>query len=88
MSPSIYSEKINKLYEYNQINNKVNKLMAKKELLLKKEATNKTLEKARELLKKKVEFHKYWIDKIYSITFYTHIVLVLLVLALLLYKLL
>ena len=49
----MYSEKMNKIYEYNQINNKVNKLMVKKELLLKKESNNKTLEKARELLKKK-----------------------------------
>ena len=53
MTPPMYSEKMNKIYEYNQINNKVNKLMVKKELLLKKESNNKTLEKARELLKKK-----------------------------------
>lgn len=80
--------KIPKLFEYNQINNKVNKLMAKRDLLIDKDATNQTIKKARQLIKKKIEFHKYWIDKLYNITFYTHLILVLLLFILLFYKLL
>jgi len=81
-------EKLEKLFEYNQINNKVNKLMAKRDLLIDKDATNQTIKKARQLIKKKIEFHKYWIDKLYNITFYTHLILVLLLFIMLFYKLL
>jgi hypothetical protein len=88
MSTEITEDKMKKLLEYNQINNKVTQLMAKKDLLIDKEATNQTIKKARQLIKKKIEFHKYWIDKLYNITFYTHLILVLLLFILLFYKLL
>ena len=81
-------EKLEQLFEYNQINNKVTQLMAKRDLLIDKDATNQTIKKARQLIKKKVEFHKYWIDKLYNITFYTHLILVLLLFIMLFYKLL
>ena len=81
-------DQMKKLFEYNQINNKVTQLMAKRDLLLDKDAANQTIKKARQLIKKKVEFHKYWIDKLYNITFYTHLILVLLLFILLFYKLL
>ena len=81
-------DKINALYKYNNINKKVEKLLSRKNELLEKESRNKTLEKARKLLKKKLEFHKYWVKKLYSIHFYTHIVLIFLVITLILYKLL
>tara|TARA_B110001469_G_C9648763_1_gene329827 strand:- start:4683 stop:4952 length:270 start_codon:yes stop_codon:yes gene_type:complete len=80
--------KIPKLFEYNQINNKVNKLISKRDILLDKEESNQTIKKARQLIKKKVEFHKYWIDKLYNITLYTHLILVLLLFIMLFYKLL
>mgnify|MGYP005655568023 FL=1 len=88
MSTEITEDKMKKLFEYNQINNKVNKLMAKRDLLIDKDATNQTIKKARQLIKKKIEFHKYWIDKLYNITFYTHLILVLLLFIMLFYKLL
>ena len=84
----ITEEQLEKLFEYNQINNKVNKLMAKRDLLIDKDATNQTIKKARQLIKKKIEFHKYWIDKLYNITFYTHLILILLLFIMLFYKLL
>ena len=87
MSTEITEDKMKKLLEYNQINNKVTQLMAKKDLLIDKEATNQTIKKARQLIKKKIEFHKYWIDKLYNITLYTHLILVLLLFILLFYKL-
>ena len=88
MSTEITEDKMKKLFEYNQINNKVNKLMAKRDLLIDKDATNQTIKKARQLIKKKIEFHKYWIDKLYNITFYSHLILVLLLFIMLFYKLL
>jgi hypothetical protein len=88
MSTEITEDKMKKLFEYNQINNKVTQLMAKRDLLIDKDATNQTIKKARQLIKKKIEFHKYWIDKLYNITFYTHLILVLLLFILLFYKLL
>jgi hypothetical protein len=88
MTTQITEDEMTKLFEYNQINNKVNKLMAKRDLLLDKDATNQTIKKARQLIKKKIEFHKYWIDKLYNITFYTHLILVLLLFIMLFYKLL
>jgi hypothetical protein len=88
MTTQLTEDKMNKLFEYNQINNKVNQLIAKKELLLDREETNKTIKKARQLIKKKLEFHKYWIDKLYNITLYTHLILVLIIFILLFYKLL
>jgi len=88
MTTQITEDEMKKLFEYNQINNKVNKLMAKRDLLIDKDATNQTIKKARQLIKKKIEFHKYWIDKLYNITFYTHLILVLLLFIMLFYKLL
>lgn len=88
MSTEITEDKMKKLFEYNQINNKVNKLISKRDILLDKEESNQTIKKARQLIKKKVEFHKYWIDKLYNITFYTHLILVLLLFIMLFYKLL
>jgi len=88
MTTQITEDEMKKLFEYNQINNKVNKLMTKRDLLIDKDATNQTIKKARQLIKKKIEFHKYWIDKLYNITFYTHLILVLLLFILLFYKLL
>jgi len=88
MTTEITEVKLEQLFEYNQINNKVNKLMAKRDLLIDKDATNQTIKKARQLIKKKIEFHKYWIDKLYNITFYTHLILVLLLFIMLFYKLL
>ena len=88
MTTQITEDEMKKLFEYNQINNKVNKLMAKRDLLIDKDATNQTIKKARQLIKKKIEFHKYWIDKLYNITFYTHLILILLLFIMLFYKLL
>jgi hypothetical protein len=88
MPTEITEDEMKKLFEYNQINNKVTQLMAKRDLLIDKDATNQTIKKARQLIKKKIEFHKYWIDKLYNITFYTHLILVLLLFILLFYKLL
>lgn len=82
------NDKLELLYEYNEINKKVEALMRKRDELLKKESENRTVKKARELMKKKVEFHNYWIKKLYTILFYTHIILVVLVFILLIYKLL
>jgi hypothetical protein len=81
-------DKINALYKYNNINKKVNNLLNRKNELLEKESRNKTLEKARKLLKKKLEFHKYWVKKLYDIHFYTDLILIFLVITLILYKLL
>ena len=81
-------DKINALYKYNNINKRVEKLLNRKNEFLEKESRNKTLEKARKLLKKKLEFHKYWVKKLYNIHFYTHLVLIFLVITLILYKLL
>ena len=49
---------------------------------------NQTIKKARKIMKKKIEFHKYWLDTLYNITYYTHLTLIILVFTLLLYKLL
>tara|TARA_B110000285_G_C14864347_1_gene486087 strand:+ start:328 stop:594 length:267 start_codon:yes stop_codon:yes gene_type:complete len=87
MAKEITEEKMEKLLEYNQISNKVTQLMAKRDLLIDKEETNQTIKKARQLVKKKIEFHKYWINKLYNITLYTHLILVLLLFILLFYKL-
>ena len=84
----IEDDKINALYKYNNINKRVEKLLNRKNEFLEKESRNKTLEKARKLLKKKLEFHKYWVKKLYNIHFYTHLVLIFLVITLILYKLL
>ena len=81
-------DKINALYKYNNINKRVEKLLVRKNELLEKESKNKTLEKVRKLLKKKLKFHKYWVKKLYNIHFYTHLVLIFLVITLILYKLL
>ena len=80
--------KLDRLYEYNQINEMVKKLMNNRDKLLEQNSKNQTIVRARELIKKKIEFHKYWINILYEIIFYTHLVLVVIVILMLLYKLL
>jgi len=80
--------KLDRLYEYNQINEMVKKLMNNRDKLLEQNSKNQTIIRARELIKKKIEFHKYWINILYEIIFYTHLVLVVIVILMLLYKLL
>ena len=80
--------KLDGLYEYNQINEMVKKLMNNRDKLLEQNSKNQTIIRARELIKKKIEFHKYWINILYEIIFYTHLVLVVIVILMLLYKLL
>ena len=80
--------KLNQMYEYNQINEMVKKLMNNRDKLLEQNSKNQTIIRARELIKKKIEFHKYWINILYEIIFYTHLVLVVIVILMLLYKLL
>ena len=80
--------KLNQIYEYNQINEMVKKLMNNRDKLLEQNSKNQTIIRARELIKKKIEFHKYWINILYEIIFYTHLVLVVIVILMLLYKLL
>ena len=83
-----FINKLNQMYEYNQINEMVKKLMNNRDKLLEQNSKNQTIIRARELIKKKIEFHKYWINILYEIIFYTHLVLVVIVILMLLYKLL
>ena len=82
-----FKDKINQIYEYNQINEMVKKLMNNRDKLLEQNSKNQTIIRARELIKKKIEFHKYWINILYEIIF-IHLVLVVIVILMLLYKLL
>lgn len=83
----IDNDKLKKLYEYNRINEMVKEIMNKRDKLLEQNSKNQTVKRAREVIKKKIEFHKYWLDTIYYITFYTHMVLVIIIITLLFYKL-
>lgn len=76
------------LYEYNRLKKKVDKLLNDRDVLIEKQEKNQTIKKARKIMKKKIEFHKYWLDTLYNITYYTHLILIILVFTLLLYKLL
>lgn len=89
LSPSAeYEDKFPLLYEYNRLNKKVESLLKDRDILLEKQEKNQTIKKARKIMKKKIEFNKYWLDKVYNITTYTHLALIIIVFTLLLYKLL
>ena len=80
-------DKYRLFYEYNQIKQKVEDLLKKKEKLNKKQSDNNVIAKARKITKKNIEFHKYWINILKEIIFYLHITLSFVIVIVLFYKL-
>ena len=79
---------LNSIFEYNKVNNLVSEMINKRDKLLEQNKKNQTIIRSRDLIKKKIEFHKYWISIIYNIIFYTHLILTVIIILILLYKLL
>ena len=64
------------------------KLLNKKDELNKKHSDNNIISKARRIIKKNVEYNKYWINILKEIIFYLHIILSFVIIIVLFYKLL
>ena len=79
-------EKIKNLIELNELKKKYNEYMTKKEKILKETQEYDKIVRAREIIKKRVEFNKMWLNILKLATLITHIVLVLIILIMLIYK--
>ena len=79
-------EKIKNLIELNELKKKYNEYMTKKEKILKETQEYDKIVRAREIIKKRVEFNKTWLNILKLATLITHIVLVLIILIMLIYK--
>lgn len=77
---------IKNLIEYNELKKKYEEYMTKKDKILKESQEYDKIVRAREIIKKRVEFNRMWLNILKLATLITHIVLVLIILIILVYK--
>ena len=77
---------LTKLIEYNELKKNYEEYMLKKEKILKVSEENDKITRAREIIKKRVDFNKKWLNILKTATLITHIVLILIIMVMLVYK--
>lgn len=82
----INNDTIRKLIEYNELKKNYEEYMSKKEKILKVSEDNDKIIRAREIIKKRVDFNKKWLNILKTATLITHILLILIVMVMLVYK--
>ena len=80
------STKLKLLLEYNETTKEIEKLTRNKDEILKKANKHEIILKGRELVKQRVEFNKKWIYYLMVITKIVHMLLVVIVIVMLVYK--
>ena len=78
--------KLKLLIQYNETNKEIERLTNNKEKILEKAHKHNKILKARELVRQRVEFNKKWIHYLMTTSKVVHIILVLIVIVMIIYK--